>query len=235
MRMKENELRSQAGERTRTWGIYGKYGRFARWLLRSLSHRYHAKMEIPKEPVVYVCRHLNMHGPYTTIKWLPMELHPMILHVFFDKEENQRHLTEYTFSKRFGKEIKKFSPLAWFMSRITPPLMHSLQAVPVYRDGLQTINTMKAGLAYLLKGENLIIYPDVQYTAGYETDVEIYDGFLYMGDLYYRKTGKTLSFVPLVIDDDKRTITPGAPVTLTNYRQERQEAAQALQKAINGR
>ena len=54
-----------------------------------------------------------------------------------------------------------------------------------------------------------------------------------MGELYYKKTGKRLSFIPLIIDDQKRQIRAGEPVTLCNYRQERAAVAQKLKQAIN--
>jgi len=216
-----------------TGGIYGKYGRFVRWLFRTFSREYRCDFTMPKEPVVFVCRHLDMHGPYTTLKWLPAELHPMIIHMFFSKESTIEHLTEYTFSARYGKKAKKFSLAAHIMSWIAPPLMRSLQAVPVYRDGLQSMTTIKQGLKYLRKGESLIVYPDIHYMDGYDKPSEIYEGFLYIGELYYKKTGKKLSFIPLRIDDQNRRITAGQPITLTNYRQEGAAAAEYLQEQIN--
>lgn len=213
--------------------IYGPYGRFVRWLFRAFSRRYRCDFAMPEEPVVFVCRHLDMHGPYTTMKWLPSELHPMIIHMYFTREATVRHMTEYTFSTRYGKKVRKFSLAAHVMSWITPPLMKSLQAVPVYRNGLQSMTTIKQGLKYLLKNESLIVYPDIHYMDGYDKPSDIYEGFLYIGELYYKKTGKKLSFVPLLIDDQNRSIIAGQPVSITNYRQDGAAAAEHLQKQIN--
>lgn len=213
--------------------IYGLYGRFARWLMRTFSPRYRCEFAAAEEPVVYVCRHLNMHGPYTTLKWLPMELHPMIIHVFFDRESTVRHLTEYTFATRYGKKARKFNLLAHVLGRIVPPLIHSLQGIPVYRCGIQSVTTIRTGLKYLLKNESLIVYPDIDYTDGYDQTSQIYDGFLYLGEQYYKKTGKQLAFVPLVIDDKNRTITAGDSIRITNYRTEGAAAAEQLRLAIN--
>ena len=215
--------------------IYGPFGRFARWLLHSFSHKYRCDLPVREEPVVYVCRHLNMHGPYTTLKWLPFELHPMIIHVFFQRETTVKHMTEYTFSARYGKKPRRFSLAAHIMSWITPPMMRSLQAVPVYRDGIQSVTTVKEGMKYLLRNESLIVYPDIQYMDGYDKPSDIYDGFLYLGELYYRKTGKLLSFVPLVIDDRRHLITAGEPVCITDFRKEGPAAAACLKYRINKR
>lgn len=214
-------------------GFWGSYGRFAKWAFRTFSRRYTWDITEPAEPVVYVCRHLNMHGPYTTLKTIPFHVHPLIIHVFFDRKTTVKHMTEYTFSARYGRKARKFSLAAHVMSWIAPPLMHSLQAVPVYRNSSQSIKTIKQGLKYLLKNESLIVYPDIDYTGNYGKPTEIYDGFLLLGDMYYKKTGKRLPFVPLVIDDEARTVTTMAPVCVTNFRKEGTGAAEYLKKVIN--
>lgn len=213
--------------------IYGRYGRFARWLFRTFSRKYRCDFPMPEQPVVFVCRHLDMHGPYTTLKWVPEELHPMIIHMYFDRKSTVKHMTEYTFSTRYGKKVRKFSLPAHVLSWVMPPLARSLQAVPVYRDGLKSMTTIKQGFAYLCKGESLIIYPDIHYMDGYDKPSEIYEGFLYMGELYHKKTGKMLPFAPLLIDDQNRLITAGQPISITNYRRERTTAAEYLKEQIN--
>lgn len=213
--------------------FYGRLGRFAQWLLRTFSPRYRCDIELPEQPVVYVCRHLNMHGPYTTLKWFPFDVHPMILHVYFDRNKTVEHMTGYTLSTRFGRKPRKFSLLAHIMGRICPALMASVQGVPVYRNGTQSVATLKCGLKYLLKGESLIVYPDIVYTGNYDRISEIYDGFLFLGDLYYKKTGMPLAFVPLLIDDKKRQIIEGKPICVSNFRRDRQTAASSLKAAIN--
>lgn len=220
----------QAERRERFWG---NYARFAKWVFRTFTRRYTTDIRQPAEPVVYVCRHLNMHGPYTTLKCLPFDVHPMVIHVFFDRKKTVEHMKSYTLAARYGRKARKFSLLAHIMSWIDPPLMRSMQGVPVYREGTQSISTLKRGLNCLLQGESLVIYPDVHYTAGYDQPSEIYEGFLCMGELYYKKTGKLLQFVPLRIDDQSRQLCAGTPVTLRNFRSEGQEAAQKLKQAIN--
>ena len=153
--------------------------------------------------------------------------------MFFDRKKTVEHMTKFTFAERYGKKPRKFSLAAHVMSWVAPPMMRSLQGVPVYRNGTQAIATLKSGLKYLLKGESLIVYPDLDYTGSYDKPSEIYEGFLYMGELYHKKTGKTLRFIPLTVDDENRQIRSGSPVVLYNYRKEVQEAAMAIKQAIN--
>lgn len=214
-------------------GFYGSYARFGKWLLRTFSRKYRNEITQSDEPVVYVCRHLNMHGPFTTLKWLNFDVHPMIIHMFFDRKKTVEHMKRYTFAERFGKKTKRFSLAAHVMGWVAPPMMQSLQGVPVYRNGTQSIATLKRGIQYLLRGESLIVYPDIDYTGGYDKPSEIYEGFLYMGELYHKKTGKTLRFIPLIVDDKKRQIRAGNPVVLYDYRREAHEAAEKIKQAIN--
>jgi len=213
--------------------FYGKYARFIRWMARCFSRRYSCDITPDKTPKVYVCRHLNMHGPYATLKWLPFHVHPMIINVFFKKESTIEHMTQYTFSARYGKKPHRFSLAAHIMGMIAPPMMSSLQAVPVYRNDSQSIATFKNSMRYLLRGESLIVFPDINYMDGYDKPSEIYNGFLYLGEMYYKKTGIQLAFVPLIIDDEQKRIIDGTPVCITDFRTERDSAAETLKNAIN--
>ena len=213
--------------------FYGKYARLIRWIARCFSRRYSCDITPDGTPKIYVCRHLNMHGPYTTLKWLPFHVHPMIINVFFDKKSTVEHMTQYTFSARFGKKPRRFSLAAHIMGMIAPPMMSSLRAVPVYRNDSQSIATFKNSMQYLLKGESIIVFPDINYTDGYDKPSEIYSGFLYLGEMYYKKTGVQLAFVPLIIDDERKCIVNGTPVCITDFRTERDSAAESLKNAVN--
>lgn len=213
-------------------GFYGPIARIARNILRIFSKMYDTDLRKTEEPKVYVCRHLNMHGPYTTIKWLPFHVHPMVLHVFFDRKLAAEQYNKYTFTVRRGKDAKAFSIAALIMSNITVPVIQSLQAIPTHRDSA-SMSTLKHGLRYLLKGEDVIVFPDVNYTGGYGSDTQLYSGFFLLGDLYYRKTGKKLEFVPLVLDDEHRRIEARPPIAVSNFRNEGEFATAYMKAAIN--
>lgn len=219
------------GKRTQQQ-FYGPFGRFVRGLLRMFSPRYQCDFIPYDEPVVYVCRHLNMHGPYTTLKWIPRHVHPMSLHVFFQKDTAIAQYRDYTLSVRRGKKPRRFSPAACLLGSITVRLLTSLQAVPVHRDA-SALQTMRKGLAYLLKGESLILWPDKDYTSGYDKPCSIYSGFLLLGEMYRRQTGRTLQFIPLYVDDHALTITQRPAVTANDFRQEGDAAARRLEQLLD--
>lgn len=213
-------------------GFYGRFAKFCRWLLRTFSHRYEARVQPPSEPAVYVCRHLNMHGPYTTLKWLPFQVHPFSLNVFFNDETAIRQYREFTFSVRQGKPVPRFSFRAWVTGKVTVRLLRSFQAIPVYRDS-RAISTMRAALKYLTRGDSLIVWPDMRYTETYEQPCEIYSGFLYLGELYKVKTGRELPFIPLYVDDANRLILERPAMVVNNFQQEKDEMAVRMAHAID--
>jgi len=94
---------------------------------------------------------------------------------------------------------------------------------------------MRCALKYLKKGESLVVWPDVHYTDSYDKPCEIYRGFLYLGELYERSMGVRLKFIPLYIDDEHRTISAAAPVTVSCYRENGEHAARCLESVLNGK
>lgn len=224
------EIAYQAEKTTR---MYGRAARFARWLLRLCSRRYACEVKAPAQPCVYVCRHLNMHGPFVTIKWLPFELHPFVLSIFTDAQSAARQYAEYTFTVRMGKPRRDPGRLCNLAGKVASAVVQSLQPVPVHRDGT-AVKTMRESMKYLQKGESLIVWPDVHYTEGYDKPCEIYNGFLYLGELYLRATGQELPFIPLYVDDKRRVITEGKPIVVRQFRTDAQDAAEKLEKALNG-
>lgn len=211
--------------------FYGSFGRFARWTFRVFSKPYRCAFERSETPCVYVCRHLNMHGPYTTLKWIPFDIHPFVLHVFTEKESAIKQYTEYTFAERIGKPAPKRSLPGTLAGILTCKVVRSLGAVPVYRDS-RAIKTLREALKHLENGESLIVWPDVKYTEGYNQPCQIYSGFLYLGELYRRKTGKELPFIPLYLDDEARVIHAREPIVIQHFREEEKAVAAQMEQAL---
>ena len=217
-------------------GFWGPLARFIRTLGKVFTKKYKSRVLPPEDAAVYICRHLNMRGPITTIVRLGFDVHPMILSCFFDKDECYRQYAEFTFTERLGKKKKKRNFKAYAASRVVPGVMKSLGAIPVYRgadsDSLQTLRT---ALEHLKNGESVIVYPDIDYTAGYETESELYEGFLLLGQLYKRDTGKSLRFIPLYIDDTDKTVKEYRHIYIDDFRKERRQAYDYIKAGINGK
>ena len=112
-------------------------------------------------------------------------------------------------------------------------VVQSLQAFPTYRDSTQSFKSFRYGMEFLMKGESLIVFPDIEYTNDYDKPSDIYTGFLYFGEMYYKKTGKPLKFIPVLIDDEKYEIIEREPLYINNFRNESERMREDLIKAIN--
>lgn len=214
--------------------IYGPLARFARFLVRRFTKTYRCDVLPYNEPVMYVCRHLNMKGAAATLGYFKFQVHPLILSVFFTEKECYRQYADYTFTVRQGKKKKKFNFKAWFLSRLAPKGIRSAKGVPVYRDFTKMKQTFDIALDYLKKGESLIVYPDIEYTAGGDKVSDIYDGFLFLSELYRMSTGKDLRFVPVHINEEERILEEKEAAVIKNFRTDRKPTAEYLKYAING-
>ncbi|MBQ9782358.1 MAG: hypothetical protein IJW26_04145 [Clostridia bacterium] len=168
--------------------FYGGLIKIIKPLYKTFSKKYKCEIIEKEEPCIYVCRHLNMHGPLTTLKSFKFDVHPLILSVFFDKKSSEEHFRRYTFCKN-GKRNNKFSVKIKFFSFIVPKIVKSIQGVPVHRN-VNPIKTLKSSINYLKKGESLIVYPDINYKSGYDEISDIYDGFLILSKIYKGKRVK---------------------------------------------
>lgn len=191
--------------------FYGNFFKFVRAGANMFAPKCKYKNS-PKEydkPVVYVSRHLNMHGPLTVARSFKKDLHFMVLHNFFTKEEAYSHFLNVTFKE---KKNKKF--LAKLAGIFVPKIMNSAKFIPVFRgDDKRAFGTLKNALNFLMCGESVAVFPDKNYKAKKDEQSDIYSGFLFLEKLYYKKTKKHLMFVPLVLDDEKRLIVEKEPIS----------------------
>lgn len=219
MQAKTSNLSSQTQTKTKSKSkFYGLLVKIIKFLCNLVTKKYECNIVEKEEPCVYVCRHLNMFGPIVTLKSFAFDVHPLILSVFFSKESTEEHFRKVTFSKN-GKKNNKFSVKIKFFSYIVPKIVKSIKGVPVYRNA-NPIKTLKVSVDYLLKGESLIVYPDINYKAGYDEVSNIYDGFLVLSRLYKKRTGKDLKFIPLIIDKKNKKIVERQEVVIYHYNNE---------------
>ncbi|MDR0396648.1 MAG: hypothetical protein LBH66_05035 [Oscillospiraceae bacterium] len=191
----------------------GGFYKFLRAVVRIFGPKVKAPpREAFPEPAVFICHHHNMRGPITTMAWTPAPLHPWALAVFFDAKALRDHFSGFTFRQRFGWPKPLASAIAWMVSEPVALLMRSMRAVPVYRKSIESIKTMRASVEILLRGEPIVIYPDIQYDSDDARLGEMYRGFLLLERFYRDKTSRHLPFVPLYYDAKGKLLRLGKPL-----------------------
>ncbi|MFQ8833390.1 MAG: hypothetical protein ACLR7U_11335 [Ruthenibacterium lactatiformans] len=155
----------------------------------------------------YVVHHRNMSGPVHTLALLPDEPRPWVLHVFLDRHECFAQYYGYTFRKRFGWPAPAAWAAAGVLSLTVPAVVRSFGAIPVYRSLKETRDMMEQSAQALLRGESIMLCPDVAYDSAAPATGEIYKGFLQLEKLYHAGTGAHLRFVPVYCGKTKRIVT----------------------------
>ena len=216
--------------------IYGPLARFLRAGVRPFLHRWDTSgAQKAQPPAVYVVHHRNMSGPVHTLALLPDEPRPWVLHVFLDRHECFAQYYGYTFRKRFGWPAPAAWAAAGVLSLAVPAVVRSFGAIPVYRSLKETRDMMEQSAQALLRGESIMLCPDVAYDSAAPATGEIYKGFLQLEKLYHAGTGAHLRFVPVYCGKTKRIVT-GEPVCFSDgapFRTQREEVAGRIVDGLN--
>ncbi len=216
--------------------FYGRLARFLRAVVRpclcqwdvSGAHRAEA-------PAVYVVHHRNLSGPVHTLALLPDMPRPWVLHLFLKRKECFEQYYGFTFRTRFGWPRLLAWPAAAALSCVVPAVLRSFGAIAVYRGLRETRSTMNETVAALMRGESILLCPDVDYASSDAATGEIYRGFLQLEKLYREKAGGHLRFVPVFCSRSKRILT-GEPVCFTDtgtFRTQRSAVARQLIERLN--
>ncbi len=218
--------------------FYGFFLRFCRFFFNLFVRKYKSKLQTPEKPTVYLCRHLHTKGPIKIYQSLPFDVHSYVLKNFFTFKSCFNQFGGYTFTvkhkkKGLGLVFAKIG--AFFASLVVAPLVRSVQAIPVYRGGNDSLKTYRKTMEYLDKGESIIIYPDVDYTANADTASNIYTGFLFLDKLYYNKHKEHLDFVVVRLDNENKTIEESGRTRFTgnaDFREEMPQVAEQLKTLL---
>ncbi|MBQ3181943.1 MAG: glycerol acyltransferase [Clostridia bacterium] len=215
--------------------LYGLFAHSARFVYKIFKpHKVVGK--IPDSPSVFVVHHQNMSGPVHALLTLPVQAHIWVLKVFFDRKECFNQYMDYTFTKRFGMPKILAAPLAFIISLGVPMVMHSFSAIPVNRSSRDILKTFQLSQKALIKGENLIISPDVDYDDDSRSMGDIYTGFLHLEKNYFKETKKHLSFVPMSYNTKERTLFIGKAIQFddkTPYNTQKEQVAKKIKNSIN--
>ncbi len=159
--------------------------------------------EIVDSPAVYLCRHLDREGIATAISFVPTVLRPWVLDKFTSYETIKDLYLTYTFPVRMGKGKAFTAIVGRLAARGTHYAVKKLNGIPVYRgeQSAKVVTTIKTSVRALEDGDSLVVFPDVDYADKGAGDEQIYKGFGVVDKMYRRKTGKSLAFVPVYIDE----------------------------------
>ena len=165
---------------------------------------------LPDEPVIIVGNHCRMNGPIVGELYVPGE--PYIWCA--GEMMHLKTVPEYAFRDFWSQKPKWTHPLFKVLSYIIAPLsvcvFNNARTIGVYHD-TRIISTFKNTVKKLQEGKSVVIFPehDVKHN---HIIYDFQDKFIDIAKLYYKKTGKELSFVPMYIAPNLKKIYVGTPV-----------------------
>ncbi len=186
--------------------------RILRWFIWLFSPKYKlaGTEHLPAEPCVVVGNHSQMFGP------IAGELHMPGKHYIWCAGEmmNRAEVHDYAFRDFWSNEPRClhwfFKLLSYAITPLAVCLFNNAHTVPVYHDA-RLITTFRQSIERLQEGNSIIIFPE-HYDEHNNIVHDFQDKFVDLARFYYRKTGKTLSFVPLYLAPELRLMTFGEPV-----------------------
>ena len=215
----------------------GRYYRICRRILRLRYLGYECRSEAePESPAVYICRHRNAIGPITSLCLLPLGTYPWAFSAFMDVAACRSHLATYTFPVTWKINPTVSRALAAILGPLFAKLVCSTGAVPVHRNSLKVRETFQKTIEIMEQGGSILIFPDINYAAESGETGALYEGFLLLEQLWNRKTGKHVQFVPINVSLSNKTMTIGKGISFTGalpYREEKDVIVRQLEDTMN--
>lgn len=188
------------------------------------------------KPIVFVSHHENLRGPLRILIWTPIFLRTWVLSNLTKEDEAYDHFRNFTFSVRFGFPQAVADKLAKPASKIAAYFMNQIRVIPVFRKSRKIVETLNESVESLSEKVPVLIFPDVDYSSDAKKMGEIYEGFLMIEKMYYRKFKEHVNFIPMYANRRTFEIQFGQPVKFSDtesFHEQRSDVAEELHDQLN--
>lgn len=162
------------------------------------------------EPCIVVGNHAQMHGPIACELYFPGRRYIWCAGEMMHLREVPAYAYNDFWSKKPRWQRPFFKLCAYLIAPLSVCVFNNADTVPVYHDA-RLMTTFKDALAKLQQGASMVIFPEHD-VPGNHILCQFQDKFVDIARLYYKKTGKELSFVPLYLAPSLRSMYLGAPI-----------------------
>ncbi len=165
---------------------------------------------LPDEPCIIVGNHTQMHGPLACELYFPGDRYTWCAGEMMELKEVPSYAFEDFWSQKPRYTHWFYKLLSCLIAPLAVCIFNNANTIGVYRDS-RVITTFKTTVKRLTEGHSVVIFPehDVKHN---NILYEFQEGFVDIARLYYKRTGKLLSFVPLYIAPKLRKMYLGKPI-----------------------
>lgn len=193
------------------------------WLFRfvkSAVRLFYPKIEVvglenlPEEPCAIIGNHTQLHGPIACELYFPDNFYTWCAAQMMELKE----VPAYAYKDFWSQKPKLLRPFFKLVSYIIAPLsvllFNNARTIAVHRDS-RILSTFRESISKLQKNNNVIIFPEHDQKHN-NIIYDFQEGFVDIARLYYKRTGKELSFVPLYIAPKLKKMYLGKAITFSS-------------------
>ena len=188
---------------------------------------------LPEEPCLVVGNHTQMNGPICGEIYFPGKRKIWCAHQMMYLKEVPDYAYQDFWSGK-PKGIRWFYKLlSYIIAPISACVFTNANTIPVFRDN-RLLTTFKQTVSALAEGERVIVFPEC-YEPHNHIVYTFQDRFIDVAKLYYKRTGRAVSFVPLYIAPALKTMYIGKPISFdpdVPIEEHRKEIAEYLMNAV---
>ena len=165
---------------------------------------------LPDEPVIIVANHCQMNGPIACELYFPGNRYTWCAGQMMNIKEVPAYAYEDFWSQKPRLSRPFYRALSYIIAPLASFVLGRANTIAVYHDS-RVITTFRTTVSKLSEGASVVIFPehDVKYN---NIIYEFQDKFIDIARLYYKRTGKKLSFVPLYIAPKLKSMHLGKPI-----------------------
>lgn len=186
---------------------------------------------LPEEAVVLVGNHAKANGPISSQLFLPRESYTWcVSHMMYVKE-----VPAYAYEDFWSKKPKAvrwfFKILAYLIAPLAAFIMKNANTIGVYHDK-RIIKTFQESVSKLQQGADIVIFPECY--DEYNNIVHNFQrGFVDLARMYYKKTGKSMAFVPMYVCPELKKLVFGKPIYYNVEAAPKEEAERICTELMN--
>lgn len=196
-------------------------------IIKGLVKFFYGKTEVigmenlPERDAVLVANHAQMNGPIVGELYLPDNCYTWCAGEMMDKKEAPAYAFTDFWSQKPRWTHLFYKILSYLIAPLADYLFNHARTIAVYRD-MRIMSTFRTSIKYLQEGINLLIFPekDEKYN---NVLYRFQENFIDIAKLYYKKTGRELTFVPVYIAPRMRKLYIGRGTTFEGEKQAEEE------------
>lgn len=165
---------------------------------------------LPEHDTIIVGNHSQMNGPIAAELYCPGKHYTWCAGQMMHLKDVPDYAFQDFWSRKPGYMHWFYRLLSYLIAPLSVVIFNNAETIGVYHD-TRILSTFKNTVSRLQEGSNIVIFPEHDVPHNHIL-CEFQDKFVDVAKLYYKRTGKALSFVPLYIAPKLKSIYFGTPI-----------------------